>query len=173
MGMVASLDVVPAATFRRNKSALAELEIHAGAASFGIDKAWLQLHCALRGMPKPLCLAISGDCPSYSRLEGGLLGLPGEEEVDDEKEWEKLEQKWLEEGIDTSCYIGYFSPALVKKLDRALGKLTEEELFAAIKTDGWPLLKGDKKYYGFAFGELKKACQVAAKKGDALRIMIT
>jgi hypothetical protein len=163
MAMVASVEAVPAATFRRHKRALAELEIPAGAASFQLDKAWLQLHCALRGMPKPLCLAISGDCPAYSRLEGGLLGMPGELDVDDE-EWEKLEQKWLEEGIDTSCYIGFFSPALVKKLDRALGKLTEEELFAAIKTDGWSLHKGDKKYYGFAFGELKRACQVRPRR---------
>jgi len=172
MGMIASLEAVPAASFRRHKSALAELELPADSASFQLDKAWLQLHCALRGMPKPLCLAISGDCPTYSRLEGGLVGMPGELDVDDE-EWEKLEQKWEEEGIDTSCYIGFFSPALVKKLDRALGKLTEEALFAAIKTAGWSLKRGDKKYYGFAFGELKKACQVAAKKGDALRIMIT
>jgi hypothetical protein len=172
MGMVASLDVVPAAAFRRHKPALAELEIPSNASSFQLDKAWLELHCALRGMPKPLCLAISGDCPCYSRLEGGLVGIPGELDVDDE-EWEKLEQKWEEEGIDTSCYIGFFSPAFVKKLDRALGKLTEEALFAAIKTAGRSLNKGDQKYLRSAFRELKKACQVAAKKGDALRILIT
>ena len=172
MGMVASLEVVPAASFQRHKSTLAELEIPANAASFQLDKAWLQLHCALRGLPKPLSLAISGDCPCYSRLEGGLVGMPGELDMNDD-EWEKLEQKWDDEGIDPSCYIGFFSPALVKKLDRALGKLTEEALFAAIKTAGWSLNKGDKKYYGLAFRELKKACQVAAKKEDALRILIT
>lgn len=172
MGMVASLEVVPAATFRRHKSALAELDIPAGTASFPLDKAWLPLQCALRGMPKPLCLAISGDCPAYSRLEGGLIGTSADMDADDE-EREELEQKWEEEGIDPSCYIGFFTPGLVKKLDRALGNLTKEELFAAIKAAGWPLQKEDKEYYGFAFGELKKACKVAAKKGDALRIFIT
>jgi hypothetical protein len=168
MGMVASLEVVPAATFRRHKSALAELDIPTGSASFALDKAWLQLHCALRKKPKPLCLAISGDCPAYSRLEGGLVGTSADMDADDE-EWEK----WEEEGIDPSCYIGYFSPAFVKKLNLALGKLSDEQLFAALTAEGFSLRKGDKKYYASAFVELKKACRVAAKKGDALRILIT
>lgn len=117
MGLIASLEIVPAAVFKRHKRALEKLEVPAGASSFSLDKAWLQFHTTLRAMPKPLCLSISGD--------------------------------------------------------QAMGKLTEEKMLAAVKAAGWSLGTGGKKYYGAAFEELKKAYRAAAKKNDALQILIT
>jgi hypothetical protein len=165
MGLVASIQIVPAAVFKRHKSALEELEVPAGAPSFWLDKAWLQFHTTLRAMPKPLCLAISGDHSACGRLEGGLVRAQGEEPGDDEDE--------SEDELGDDFYLGYASPALVQKVNQALGKLTEEKMLAAIKGAGWSLGTGGKKYYGTAFRELKKAYRAAAKKKDALQVIIT
>lgn len=165
MGLVASLEVVPAAAFKRHKRALEKLEVPAGAPSFSLDKAWLQFHTTLRAMPRPFCLAISGDHAAYGRLEGGLVRAQGEEPSDDEDE--------TEDEMGDDFYLGYASPALVQKVDQALRKLTEEKMLAAVKAAGWSLGTGGKKYYGTAFQELKKAYRAAAKKNDALQVLIT
>ena len=161
MGLVATIKIVPASVFRRNRSALEELKVPPGASSFSLDKAWLQFHTTLRAMPKPLCLVISGDHAACGRLEGGLVRAQGEEPSDDEDE------------LADDFYLGYASPALVKKVDQALGKLTDEKMLAAIRAAGWSLGTGGKKYYGTAFRELKKAYRAAAKKNDALEVIIT
>ena len=165
MGLVASLEVVPSAVFKRHKTALDKLDVPGGASSFALDKAWLQFHTTFRVMPKPLCLAISGDHAAYGRLEGGLVRALGEEPRDDEDE--------REEELGDDFYLGYASPALVQKVDQALRSFTEEQMLTAVKAAGWSLGTGGKKYYGTAFRELKKAYKAAAKKKDALQVLIT
>ncbi|MBA4190757.1 MAG: hypothetical protein C0467_22455 [Planctomycetaceae bacterium] len=165
MGLVASLEVVPAVVFKRHKDALAELVAPPGAPTFWLDKSWLQFHTTLRARPKPLCLAISGDHSACGRLEGGLVRAQGEEPGGDGDE--------SEDELGDDFYLGYASPALVQKVDQALEKLTEETMLAAIKAAGWSLGTGGKKYYGTAFRELKKAYRAAAKQKDALQVLIT
>ena len=157
------MTVVPAALFRRGKGDLANLEVPAKAAAFRLDKAWVELHSALRRLPKPLPLAIAGDRPVGTRLDDGLL----RERDDDSDEEDESE----DDGDD--CYFGYASPALVKKVDRALGQLSEAELLTAIAAAGWASVKkADQRYYLAAFGELMKAYSRASAEGAALMILI-
>lgn len=158
MGLAASMKVIPAALFEQYKSDLADLDVPRDAASFWLDKAWLELHTTLRRMPKPLCLAVSGDCPVDGQLDGGLIP-DGEVESDDEGE--------------DDCYIGYASPKLVPKVGRALGQLSENELLAAIQAEGWPSRISDQRSYRVAFDTLKTAYHTAAEAGDALLVVIT
>jgi hypothetical protein len=168
MGLVATMKVLPAAAFRRHKKDLTKLKNGTEGPSFELDKAWLEFHTALRKKPKPLSLAISGDSPAYGKVEGGLVRAADARPLTDEE----LEDESLDEEQD-DFYLGYASPGLVTKLEKALAKLSEEDLFAAIKTAGWPCRKGDQKYYRFALDAMRKAYRAAAKKGDALEILIT
>lgn len=161
MGLVASLEVVPAAVFRRHKRALDELEVPAGALSFWLDKAWLEFHTTFRAMPKPLCLVISGDHPARGQLEGGLVRAQGEDPEADEDE------------LGDDFYLGYASPGLVQKVDQSLRRLSEDKMLAAVKAAGWSLGRGGRTYYGTAFRELKKAYRVAARNKSALQVIIT
>ncbi len=160
MGMLASLKLVSGSAFKRHKANLAEMEVPEDAPSFALDKAWLELHSVLREMPKPLCLALQGDRPTYGRLlvaaggDPGVYGMEADEEADD-------------------CYLGYVSPALVKKLADALEALSEEDVLAAIKVAGWPSKKADQRYHRTCLGELRAAYRTAAESGAALMVLIS
>lgn len=163
MGLAASMRVLPADLYEQYKDTTDDCPSpEACGARFSLDRAWQELHEAFRGMPKPLPLAVSGDRPFRSRLDDGLLrgGNP-----DSDEEWDENEE---------DCYFGYASPALVKKLDRALEQLSEDEVLAAITAAGWDCTKkSDQKYYLSAFKELRKAYRTAAPEGAALLIVIT
>jgi hypothetical protein len=159
------MSVIPAAAFKQHKDNLTGLEVPADAPKFWLNKLWLEFHTALRGMPKPLCLAISGDHPVYGRLDGGLLRA-GDDTPDDE-----VEEMDDEDGDDG--YFGVASPALVKRLDAALGQFSDAELLAAIKSAGWPRKKGASRHYGSSFDQLRKAYRAAAETGAAVMVVIT
>lgn len=165
MGLAASLKVIPAALFKRHKDDLAELEVPADVSSFWLDKAWAELHTAMREMPKPLCLAVMGDHPVCGRLDGGLL-RGSADELDDEDEDR-------DDDDEEDCYIGYASPALVKRLHSALDQLSDDELLTAIKSAGWPCRKSDQRNYRASFAELKSAYRTAAESGAAVMVVIT
>ncbi len=162
MGLIASMTVVPAAVFRRGKGDLANLEVPAKAATFRLDKAWVELHAALRQLPKPLPMAIAGDHPVGTRLDDGLLG-GCDDDSDEEENYEDVED----------CYVGYASPSLVKKVDPALRQLSDAELLAAIGAAGWAnVKKAEQRYCLATFAELKKAYSRAGAEGAALMILI-
>jgi hypothetical protein len=160
MGLTASIRVIPAALFNQHKGDLENLTVPVDAKSFGLDKAWVELHAVLRGMGKPLSLAAQGDCPAVGSLDSERLHGPAE---DDEEDWDAVD----------GCYLGYASPTCVTKVNRALGELAENDLLTAIKAAGWPSGKGDQQYYRSASGKLRKAYSTAAAAGAALAILIT
>src|SRR2546421_12751050 len=112
------------------------------AGRFDLYREWLSLQVALDTMGSPLNLALRGNRPQGP------------------------EESWDE------CYFAYVTPALVKKIGQALGKVTDDQFIAALKAAGWHPRKREHKYYLGALQTLKDAYRSAARQGACLSILI-
>jgi hypothetical protein len=112
-------------------------------AEFALHKGWTPVEAALHGMPKPLGLALRGDRPTL----------------------EEFEDDW-------DAYDAFVTPALARKIDAALARVSDDEFIAALKAAGWSLRKREFAEHLAAFGMLKAAYREAAKRGAYLRVFI-
>ncbi|MBL8797126.1 MAG: hypothetical protein JNM56_24710 [Planctomycetia bacterium] len=138
MGLNANLTVISRGDFRKyprvSPTPLAE---------FALNKGWTPLELALRGMPKPLSLALRGDRPTL----------------------EEFEDDW-------DAYDAFVTPGLVRRIDVALAGISDADLIAALKTLGFARRKREHPEYIAFFGLLKAAYREAAKRDAYLRIFI-
>jgi hypothetical protein len=82
--------------------------------------------------------------------------------------WDERDE---DEEMDT-VWDADVSPALVKKISRALAKITDEKLLAALKQAGIKLRKYEQKDYLGVFETLKSAYRKAAKNGAYVCVFI-
>jgi len=138
---------------RRHRGNINNLSLPEDCASFDLDKAWLEIHLALRQMRAPVNRALRGDRTIYGALEGGVLEVPEDEHGPD-------------------AFIGLATPGLVKKIDKALASLTGQRLVSLIKKDGWEVDSHRRDYYARCLKELKSAYRTAAKQDSYLQVFI-
>jgi hypothetical protein len=76
--------------------------------------------------------------------------------------------------LDVECYL--ITPPLVKRISKALGAISDDQLIATIngrvKKFGWRLRKYEHKYRLAAFKTLKDAYSMAARKDAYLEVLI-
>ena len=142
MGLDASYRLIPRSEYRKHQKDSVHYVFPKSLPQFHLDREWLALHDALTQFGKPLSDAIRGNRPS--------------EPFDDE--WE--------------VYDSFFTPGLVKKIDKALGNVTNEAFVAALKHDGRIKRKRDAKGYLESFDSLKAGFHDAASKDAYLWILI-
>jgi hypothetical protein len=112
-------------------------------AQFDINRGWLALDLAFQTLPAPLGLALRGDRPTV----------------------EEFEDEW-------DAYDAFVSLELVRKISRALARVTDDELITALQSVGYAQRKREHAEHFAAFKELKAAYQTAAKHNAYLRIFI-
>eukprot|EP00913_Durusdinium_trenchii_P013373 g12554.t1 len=112
-------------------------------AEFELWDGWTPLELALRKMPSPLNLALRGNRPTM----------------------EKFEDDW-------DAYDAFVTPAFVRKVDIALNAVSDDELIAALKEEGFARTKREHPEYLASFACLKEAYREAADQNAYLRIFI-
>jgi hypothetical protein len=142
MGLDAILRVIPASEYRKLR-ADPKHYITREVAKFDLYREWSALDAALNKLGGPASLAIRGNRPSHEAFEDS---------------WE--------------TYFAHATPAFVKKIHRALAKISQERLIAALKDAGWQVRKYEHKTYWKCLETLKEAYRLAAKQSACVSILI-
>ncbi|MCI0379413.1 MAG: YfbM family protein [Gemmataceae bacterium] len=144
MGLDASFTVIPLDEFRKYRKDPMHYIFPDTLAKIDLYREWDGLDLALQKMKSPLSLAIRGDQP----------------------EGEAYDKGW-------DAYFAFVTAPLVKKINKALTAVSEEELIAALKEAGLRLRKNEHKDYIGALKGLKAAYRAAAKIKGCLSILIS
>lgn len=172
MGVRASFTVVPGAEFTKHKDDLLNFVVPKEYENLSIDKAWHEFQIVFRGLPKPLSLVIQGDHPAYGHLAVPPVAVSHEEEDDNGEDEDDCDDEDEDDG-EEGTYLAFCSPALAKKIDKALEEFSDEQLLAAIEEARCSCgTKDAKQYYSSQFTALKGAYRKAASEGAALQIFI-
>jgi hypothetical protein len=154
MGVTGCLYIVPAREFVPRANGVIEPQLsvenaHYEGTSYDIEYAWAEFHDVLHDFPFPLNHSIEGDiCPDVALHD----------------EWKSEESVWL----------GFVSPALVRKIARALDRIKPEEMMELLATRG-VINGGDvlrQRYYSERYERLRAAYRKAAEAKAGLGVLL-
>jgi hypothetical protein len=112
-------------------------------AKFELYRDWHTLDSALNKIGAPVSLAMRGNRPGPFAFD---------------EDWD--------------AYFSHATAGLVKKIDKALGKVSDEEFLAALREAGWRFRKRDEGSHLGSLETVKAAYRAAAKKSACLQILI-
>ena len=142
MGLDAVLTVIPASEYRKLRADPRHY-VPRAVSKFDLYREWNALDVALNWLGNPLGLALRGDRPDLESFED---------------DWE--------------IYSAIVTGALVKKLAKALTKVTAKLILAALKDAGWRLTASERKDCVSALKTLNLAYRSAAKNSAIVCILI-
>jgi hypothetical protein len=159
MGLDAWYEVVSRSEFAKRNQASEESDSERESVQYELFRDWWELDAVFIQMDKPLNLVIRGNRPTIT---------------DFDEEW-------------GGAYEAYTTPAIVKKIDRALGSVSSKQFVlqlkavrkaraqkfpADIRSKMASLRSHEAKYFISALTTIKAAYRAAAKKNAYLRIFI-
>lgn len=147
MGISADFTVIPVTEYRKHRSKPDTYLFPTTLAKFELYKEWGTLNSTFSRLPHPLGLAIRGDRPTHESFE----------------DWEEV-------------YTAFVTPGLVKKINKALQNLTDEDYIAALKARlkeiKTTLRTCEHRFYLTSLQKVRDAYQQAATEGAYLYIFI-
>jgi hypothetical protein len=110
---------------------------------FDLDKTWLDFHWFARKQPKPMSYLIKGNRSPHGSLDRS-------------------------DGL----YVGYVTPAVVKKLALLIEELSVEQVFEMSNPQWSAMSDREQESYRWSFQQLKDAYRLAANEKAGLMILI-